>query len=128
MIEATTLISHKSYKEELLDQHNWEQGLFVPSGGLLTILTKFEDVARSQKFVKSSKRGVAEKMMEGVKEVLQELDIFTLHPEHREGPTLGDCSVKVQQVSYPQSLGDDNVANGNQGGNYIHRSRIFQGK
>ena len=84
MIETTTLIRHKSYKEELLDQHNWEPGLFVPSGSLLTILTKFEDVARSQKFVKSSKRGVAEKMMEGVKEVLQDLDIFTLHPEHRD--------------------------------------------
>ena len=127
MIEATTLIRNKSYKEELLDQHNWEQGLFVPSGSLLTILTKFEDVARSQKFVKSSKRGVAEKMMEVVKDALQDFDIFTLHPEHRD-QLLEVVQSKFSRFRIRKALEDDNIANGNQGGKCIHRSRIFQGK
>ena len=127
MIKATTLIRHKSYKEELLDKHNWEQGLFVSSGSLLTILTKFEDVARSQKFVKSSKRGVAEKMMEGVKDALQDFDIFTLHPEHRD-QLLEVVQSKFSRFHIRKALEDDNIADGNQGRNYIHRSRIFQGK
>ena len=76
MIEATALISQKSYQEQLLDEHNWEQGLFMQSGSLLTILTKFESLARSQKFRKSSERGVMQGMTESIKHSFQDIQIF----------------------------------------------------
>ena len=127
MIEATALIRQKSYQEQLLDEYNWEQDWFMPSGSFLTILIKFESLARSQKFRKSPERGVMLGMTESIKRSFQDIQIFPSHQEHRE-ELLNIVFAKFSRSQIQKALNDDNIAISRGGGNYIHRSKIFQGK
>ena len=99
----------------------------MPSGSVLNILTKFEVIARSQRFMKTSQRGIMLKMMDQCKVALQGVDLFPGHEEHKE-ELLNIVLQKFTKLRIRKALQDDNTVQGGKSGNYIHRSRIFQGK
>lgn len=120
----TSLILIKSYQQNMAENYNMMDGLYIPSGSMFKIMSSVESLLRSQSY-RTHGKGNMQLVTDDAMESLDLSNIFPDHPEHAKELAL-QVIKRFVKLRFFKVLRDDRKGTNEGRGNYLHRSRIFQ--